>query len=229
MGSVDALGNAESARATTQCIGPESGADGGCDGVGIDVAQRTRAVARERRDHRQQTVIEKFSDDVGVDVVDVADETVIDGGVAALQFHRRALMRLDETGVHTADADRRHVEFAAGGENASVDEAAQHHRRGIDRTFVRHATALDHLRGYAEFFGDLRQLRATTMYEDDAYAERVQDGDLLDDIARRLRITEYAAACFHDERLALEQADVRRCATQGTDHGRGVGAMHDHR
>jgi hypothetical protein len=66
------------------------------------------------------------------------------------------------------------------------------------------------------------------MHHHDTHAEVVQDRDLLDQRARLRRVAEHGATGFHDEDLALEQADVRRRRAQCADHGGLVGAMRNH-
>ena len=146
-----------------------------------------------------------------------------------MQFDRGALVRLDEASVDTADTDGRHFEFATGGKDAGVDETAQHHRGGVDGALVGNATTLDHLRRHTEFFGNFSQLWSSTVHEHHAYAERVEDGDLFDDVTGRCDIAENSAACFDDECLALEEADVWRSSAERANDGSRVGAMHDHR
>ena len=167
----DPLENTGGSGTKNELFGIERRADGRGHRIGIDVEQRARIVAGEWRNHRHQTVVEQFADDLGIDVIDVADETVIDGGIARLQFDRRALVRLHEAGVDTAETNRRNVELAAGGEDARIDQPRQHHRGRIDRTLIGDASAFHHLCGHAEFLGEFGELRTAAVHEHDTNAE----------------------------------------------------------
>ena len=145
--------------------------------------------------------------------IDIADQPKVDDFTAG-HGHGCAPMSLHEPAVDTADADRRDAELAARREQSRIDQAVQHHAGRIDRGRIGDAATLHHAGLDAEPRRDLVELRTTAVHQHHAYAEVVQDRDLLDERAHRHRIAKGAAARLDHEHLALVHVDVRRRAAQ---------------
>ena len=166
------------AGAEDQLLRAERSADRGRDGVRVDVEDDAGVVRGHRADDRHQAGVQLLADHGRIDRDDVADEAVVHR--LAVDLDRRAAVGAHEPRIHAREAHGVDAELAAGGEDARVDEAVQHHGRRVDRAVVGDAAAAHHARLDAERALHLVELRAAAVHQHDADAEVVQDRDLLD-------------------------------------------------
>ena len=170
------------------------------------VAVRTHG---DRRDDRDHPAADGMEDDFGVDVLDLADEAVIEA-VALVK-----LDRLDHVVVHTGEADR----FAAGVvdelDEVLVDLAAEDRLDDVHGLFVGITQAVDEfalLAGLLQHGGDLR---TAAVDDDDPDTDERQHDDVVDDRSAQFFRDHRVPAVLDDDGLAIVPLDVGQRLDEG--------------
>ena len=204
-----------------QLLGAERHRERRGDRVGVDVQQRPGLVSRNGAHHRQRADAEQPFEQPAVHAVDVADVAVVhrlDGGPLA-DLDRRPAVRPDQSRVHARQPDRGQVEVAAGGEDAGVDLAVQHHGGDPQRLRVGdpappHETGAD-----PELLRELGGLGAAAVDQHHPDAEFEEQRHLLHEVADARFGGDGRPAGLDDEGLAAETLQVRRRVPERPDPG----------
>src|SRR5690606_23344866 len=205
----------------------ELGGDCRGDGVGIDVQEIARRVARQRAHDRHQRVVELLAQDIRVDRFDIPDKAIVDW-LLAFPLHRWAAKRADQAGIDPAESDGGDAEITAGRKDAGVDLAIQDQRRHVERCATGDAPPLYEGRVEPERRGERCRLGGTAMHQHYTDADLAQDSDLFHQRPGAIQIGEYLAAYLEHEDLAFEEPNVRRRVLQrGDDDGPVVPRLHD--
>src|SRR5699024_4346365 len=112
---------------------------------------------------------------------DIADLSEVDGGISATgHLARRAFFGFDDARSHAGDGRCAHALAFEHREKLHVELSGEDHLEHIDGVLIRDAPAAHKLGFDAHSFGGFGGLLAAAVYDHDSNADKVEQGDVLD-------------------------------------------------
>ena len=173
---VDVAAEAFDVGQVDQFLGVERFGNCPCCGVGVDVVCLTGFIAADRRNDRNEFVVEQSVDHLRINGGDIADEA---------EFWVSG-MRPDQPAVDAADTNgvvAMHVDCC---DELRVDLTFEHHAGNLNGFGVGDAQPVNKLRHFAEPLHERRDLRPTTVDDDRPHPDETHHHDVLREQRQRV-------------------------------------------